>query len=96
MRKFILALGAAAALLAASAADATTYVASRAVGDGSLNLSITTDGALGVLTESDITRSRCRDPAAPTTPSAAWTGRPSRRPSPTCGSISAHRPATSC
>lgn len=58
MRKLVWALSAAAALMAPlmspSAADATTYLASRAVGAGMLDLSITTDGALGVLTDADI------------------------------------------
>lgn len=51
---FTMAVATAAALMAASAADATTYLANRAVGDGTLNLSITTDGALGVLADADI------------------------------------------
>ena len=42
------------ALAAATAADATTYLGTRAIGAGSANLSITTDGTLGVVTASNI------------------------------------------
>ena len=37
------------ALAFATAADATTYIANRAVGSGMLDLSITTDGTIGVI-----------------------------------------------
>lgn len=48
--------GAAACLLLMSAGDAAaiTYVATRGVGDGTLDLSITTDGTLGVLADGNI------------------------------------------
>ena len=42
------------ALAAATAADATTYLGTRTVGAGSVNLSITTDGTLGVVRASNI------------------------------------------
>ena len=42
------------ALAIGAAADATVYTAIRAVGGGNLNLSITTDGALGSLLPSNI------------------------------------------
>lgn len=44
----------AAAVMISAAADATVYTANRTVGTGSLSLSITTDGALGVLSTGDI------------------------------------------
>jgi hypothetical protein len=49
-----LALAALAALTVTSAADAITYTAQRTVGNGSVDLSITTDGTLGVLGEVNI------------------------------------------
>ena len=42
------------ALAAATAADAATYLGTRTIGAGSVNLSITTDGTLGVVTASNI------------------------------------------
>jgi len=54
MKKFLGTAAAMAMLMVVSAADATTYTANRAVGTGTLNLSITTDGATGVLTGGDI------------------------------------------
>ena len=49
MHKFVRFAAACALLLAASSVNAATYVASRAVGAGSVNLSITTDNTMGVL-----------------------------------------------
>ena len=54
MKKFIDFAAACALLCAASSASAITYVANRAVGAGFVNLSITTDNTLGVLTASNI------------------------------------------
>jgi hypothetical protein len=54
MKKLMAVVGAATLLCAAGGAQATTYLASRAVGTGSVNLSITTDGHLGVLSQADI------------------------------------------
>jgi PEP-CTERM motif len=42
-------MSAALSLLTAGFAEATTYTASRSIGDGSVDLSITTDGTLGTL-----------------------------------------------
>lgn len=57
LKKLVLfaATAAVASLLSATFADATTYVASRTVGNGSVDLSITTDGTLGVLSGGNIT-----------------------------------------
>ena len=55
MNKFIGLTAACALLFAASSASAITYVANRAVGAGFVNLSITTDDTLGVLSTSNIT-----------------------------------------
>lgn len=41
-------------LLTAGVADAATYIASRTVGNGSADISITTDGTIGVLAASNI------------------------------------------
>ena len=41
-------------LLTAGFADAATYIATRTVGDGTINLSITTDGTIGVLRDANI------------------------------------------
>ena len=45
----------AAAVLASAPLSATTYVGTHSVGDGTLNLSITTDNSVGILTQANIT-----------------------------------------
>lgn len=55
MNKLLLAASAVATLAASSAASAAVYVGSHTVGGGSLQLSITTDDTIGVLTAGNIT-----------------------------------------
>ena len=50
----IAAMSAVLSLLTASFAEAATYISNRSVGDGSVSLSITTDGTLGALTTANI------------------------------------------
>lgn len=54
MKKVALYAVAAAAMMCATSAGAITYVADRAVGSGSVNLSITTDDTIGALNSSNI------------------------------------------
>ena len=54
MKQLALLGAAAASLFAAGAAEAATYVANRSVGAGTVNLSITTDDTIGVLTDANI------------------------------------------
>ena len=53
-RSLAVAVALASAAIAAPSAQAATYIGNRAVGDGSVNFSITTDGTVGVLGSANI------------------------------------------
>ena len=53
-RTFSSALALAVAVISASSAQAATYIGNRTIGTGSVNLSITTDGTLGVINSANI------------------------------------------
>ncbi|MDO9433000.1 MAG: PEPxxWA-CTERM sorting domain-containing protein [Phenylobacterium sp.] len=50
----IVAMSAALSFLAAGFAEAATYIANRAIGGGNANISVTTDGTLGILKSANI------------------------------------------